>query len=68
MIIRFEKGSEKMQILDWGMCGTIVALIAFGYSIWVENKLKKLNDHVANLEKERARYDVRAEVYENGDS
>ena len=57
-----------MQILDWGMCGTIVALIAFGYSIWVENKLKKLNDHVANLEKERARYDGRAEVYENGDS
>ncbi len=57
-----------MQILDWGMCGTIVALIAFGYSIWVENKLKKLNDHVAKLEKERARYDVRAEVYENGDS
>ena len=55
-----------MQILDWGMCGTIVALIAFGYSIWVENKLKKLNDHVANLEKERARYDVRAEVYEDG--
>ena len=57
-----------MQILDWGMCDTIVALIAFGYSIWVENKLKKLNDHVAKLEKERARYDVRAEVYENGDS
>ncbi len=55
-----------MQILDWGMCGTIVALIAFGYSIWVENKLKKLNDHVAKLEKDRARYDVRAEVYEDG--
>ncbi len=56
-----------MQILDWGMCGTIVALIAFGYSIWVENKLKKLNDHVAKLEKDRARYDVRAEVYEDVD-
>lgn len=56
-----------MQILDWGMCGTIVAVIAFGYSIWVENKLKKLNDHVAKLEKDRARYDVRAEVYEDVD-
>lgn len=56
-----------MQMLDWGMCGTIVAVIAFGYSIWVENKLKKLNDHVAKLEKDRARYDVRAEVYEDVD-
>lgn len=36
-------------MLDWGMCGTIVAVIAFGYSIWVEHKLKKLNDHVADL-------------------
>lgn len=38
-------------MLDWGMCGTIVAVIAFGYSIWVEHKLKKLNDHVAALHK-----------------
>ena len=56
-----------MQILDWGMCGTIVAVIACGYSLFVENKLKKLNDHVAKLEKDRARYDVRAEVYEDVD-
>lgn len=38
-------------MLDWGMCGTIVAVIAFGYSIWVEHKLKKLNDYVANIDK-----------------
>ena len=38
-------------MLDWGMCGTIVAVIAFGYSIWVEHKLKKLNDYVADLQK-----------------
>ena len=55
-----------MQMLDWGMCGVIVAVIAFGYALFVEHKLKKLNDHVAKLEKDRARYDVRAEVYEDG--
>ena len=55
-----------MQMLDWGMCGVIVAVIAFGYSLFVEHKLKKLNDHVAKLEKDRARYNVRAEVYEDG--
>lgn len=38
-------------MLDWGMCGTIVAVIAFGYSIWVEHKLKKLNDYVAKIQK-----------------
>lgn len=43
-----------MSFLDWGACGTIIALIAFFYGIYLEKKLNKLNDRIAESEKKLA--------------
>ena len=37
--------------MDWGLCGTIIAVIAFIATQMNESKIKKLNDRVAKTEK-----------------
>ncbi len=39
-------------MIDWGLCGTITAVIVFIITQVNENKIKKLNDRVAKAERE----------------
>lgn len=38
--------------MDWGLCGTITAVIVFIITQVNENRVKKLNDRLAKLERE----------------
>lgn len=38
-------------MLDWGICATIIACISFISCMISENKMKQLNNKVAELEK-----------------
>ncbi len=39
-------------MIDWGISAIIVSIIAFGYTIYIEEfKVKKLNDKMADFEK-----------------
>lgn len=39
-------------MIDWGISALIVAIIGFGYTIYIEEfKVKKLNDKIADFEK-----------------
>lgn len=37
-------------MIDWGISAVIIATISFGYSVWLESKIKKLNDRIAHYE------------------
>ena len=39
-------------MIDWGLCGTITAVIVFIITQVNDNKIKKLNDRIAKSEKE----------------